>query len=350
MPDWKFKSDWTLNPRNPDYQDLQNLMLDQGRAGVGSWGGDVDAGGHGLLNLGALSVGALSVGSLSVGSLSVGALTVEGATAFYSGASGSNLALSLGRTSTEATVAIAAAAGQYAAGASAGDLVIRGESSGSKIVLGLAGANTMTVLNGSVGIGNPSPNHTLGFGYGGMTSDGSSGLGMMSGVYFGAGSWRYFDSVSKPCTIQMQTDGNIVFSSANSTGAAGSVVSGYGEKMRLTPAGYLGIGVTPDVPLHIRAANAYFLKIEGASPAQTWGLGTEGTTGNLLLDNVSAGKRALTVATSNHVCLSVPNSAVADSNLFVSTATIWYDEGNNRLVFRAKNSAGVLKTGYVTVS
>lgn len=53
---WQFKSDWVTTPRNPTYQDLQNLMLDQGRAGFGAWGGNVDAGGYVLGNLGGVNI------------------------------------------------------------------------------------------------------------------------------------------------------------------------------------------------------------------------------------------------------------------------------------------------------
>jgi Chaperone of endosialidase len=66
MP-WQSKSDWVTNPRNPTWQDLQNYVLDQGRSGTSSWGGDVDAGGHSLLNIQSLTT---STGNFGIGATS----------------------------------------------------------------------------------------------------------------------------------------------------------------------------------------------------------------------------------------------------------------------------------------
>ena len=62
---WQAKADWVTNPRNPTWQDLQNLVLDQGRAGVSSWGGDIDAGQHKLTNLSGIT-GLGGTGTLSL--------------------------------------------------------------------------------------------------------------------------------------------------------------------------------------------------------------------------------------------------------------------------------------------
>lgn len=55
MPGWLFKSDWDTAPRNPTWADFVNLAKDQGRAGFGAWGGNVDAGGYSLSNLAGIS-------------------------------------------------------------------------------------------------------------------------------------------------------------------------------------------------------------------------------------------------------------------------------------------------------
>jgi hypothetical protein len=62
-----------------------------------------------------------------------------------SGASGSYVFLSLGRTATEASIAMAASAGQFLASAAAGDLVIRNDSSSAFVHLG-AGSNTSSLV------------------------------------------------------------------------------------------------------------------------------------------------------------------------------------------------------------
>jgi hypothetical protein len=48
---WGFKSDWVANPRAPDNADLDAISND-----IRNWGGNVDAGGYSLSNLGALTL------------------------------------------------------------------------------------------------------------------------------------------------------------------------------------------------------------------------------------------------------------------------------------------------------
>jgi hypothetical protein len=75
-----------------------------------------------------------------------------------SGASGSHVNIALGRTATEARVAIAAASGNYAAGSDPGDMVIRTEAPSQKLILNAGPGNaTLVVSNSNVGIGTTSP-------------------------------------------------------------------------------------------------------------------------------------------------------------------------------------------------
>jgi hypothetical protein len=50
------------------------------------------------------------------------------------------------------------------------------------------------------------------------------------------------------------------------------------------------------------------------------------------------------------VIQNAPANWAGDGVLGNSQVSIWYDESNNRLAFRVRSSAGVLKTGYVSVS
>ena len=103
----------------------------------------------------------------------------------------------------------------------------------------------MRILNsGNVGIGTTSPQHALGFAYGGLTSDGSSGIGIMSGIYY-SGGWKYLNSSTKPATIQLQGDGSTLFTNGSVSGTQGSAVSsGFGMSMMIAPTGNVGIGTT----------------------------------------------------------------------------------------------------------
>ncbi|MBM3248887.1 MAG: hypothetical protein FJZ10_05680 [Candidatus Omnitrophica bacterium] len=75
-----------------------------------------------------------------------------------SGASGSHTNISVGRTSTDASLAVAASAGQYAANSVAGDAVLRAETSSKKLhLLAGAGDSVLTVTSSNVGIGTNSP-------------------------------------------------------------------------------------------------------------------------------------------------------------------------------------------------
>ena len=87
-------------------------------------------------------------------------LSVQGQIAFMSGSAGVNLPLYLGRTTTDATIAVAGGVNQYGMGAAAGDLILRSEA--QKVLIGSAGLTTATFLpNGNVGIGTTAPLYKL---------------------------------------------------------------------------------------------------------------------------------------------------------------------------------------------
>jgi hypothetical protein len=79
-----------------------------------------------------------------------------------SGAAGSYTALGIGRTGTEGSLGIAAAAGQWAGGTAAGDVILRTEATSQKLILNSGtGTSTLVVRNGNVGIGTTGPAEKL---------------------------------------------------------------------------------------------------------------------------------------------------------------------------------------------
>jgi len=75
-----------------------------------------------------------------------------------SGAAGNHTNISIGRTGVDASLAIAAAGGQYASNAAAGDTVLRTQTSSQRLLL-LAGTgdSVLTVTNSNVGINTTAP-------------------------------------------------------------------------------------------------------------------------------------------------------------------------------------------------
>lgn len=101
----------------------------------------------------------LSSGRVGINTNNPGAqFAVQGTATILSGSSAIDSTLTVGRASTEASIAIAASTGQFAAGSVAGDLIIRSES--QKILLGSSGSGTLIVNSANVGIG-INPTHEL---------------------------------------------------------------------------------------------------------------------------------------------------------------------------------------------
>ena len=86
---WLFKSDWVSNPRNPVLTDLDNISRD-----IRTWGGNVDAAGNSLTNLGGLYTNAGTSTGIGTNTpaytLDVKAVAANVAARFAGGATGSS--------------------------------------------------------------------------------------------------------------------------------------------------------------------------------------------------------------------------------------------------------------------
>lgn len=104
------------------------------------------------------------------------------------------------------------------------------------------GTNPVYTYN-NVGIGTASPRHLLGFGYGGVTSDGSFGIAINNGAYWSS-AWKFQNANYKPSGILMGAGGTIQFYSSDMTGTADSQILDWTPKMSITSGGNVGIGTT----------------------------------------------------------------------------------------------------------
>ncbi len=149
-----------------------NPFLGFESSGTRKWTIGVDDNGSDNLKIGTTSITTNTALTLqSNGTVGIGTtgpstklnVVALGATSIcaLSGDANSYTGIGIGRTDLEGSLGIAAAAGQYATGAAAGDLVLRNESSSKKLLLGAGSAINTTITSNNVGIGITAPSSKL---------------------------------------------------------------------------------------------------------------------------------------------------------------------------------------------
>jgi hypothetical protein len=199
---------------------------------------------------------------------------VQGTVSLHSGASGTSFSLSMGRTSTDATLGVAGSPNQYIVGSIAGDLVIRSES--QAVLLGSGGGQAIYITAGTtttgnlVGIQTSSPRAVLHVGT--VVSGGNRMLICMdpsdsTSTSNKIGWVRDFDNWTAAYIGQIY-DGAYGGVIGFFTHPASSFsVTAPTEKMRIDSSGFVGINTT---------APAYFLDIRSASDYTLFHLGGNG--------------------------------------------------------------------------
>lgn len=94
-------------------------------------------------------------------------------------------------------------------------------------------------------------------------------------AYVGAGVWQY--KTTNPASQYQQLAGTHIWNNAAS-GTAGTTIT-FTQAMLLDVSGNLGLGVTPDVKLHVYSSAGQTVKVTGATGAQTLLMGNQDSAG-----------------------------------------------------------------------
>jgi hypothetical protein len=227
-----------------------------------------DFGGNGTGNMVLSTRGTERLRITNAGNIGIGSMTPGAKMEVVSGGAASGLRVlsgsatnwtgyTLGRTSTEATLGIAASANSLATGAMAGDVVLRTETTSQRLMLGSGtGAPSATVSNGGIAIGTYAASDTPPTS--GLIVSGAVGIGTNAptqalevagtikssagGFMFPDGSVMTTAAAAGMSGTTSTSDLNLVADS-DSVGVGDVILSSKGsERMRIVNGGNVGIG------------------------------------------------------------------------------------------------------------